>query len=102
MNQYSRRWRFNLCRRVLKIGGDGAELFEEPGAALAAKTGEPAVNLGPHEFDEALEQISLEGSRACPLCGAIVVSHRSVLRETPAGLSAPWFLRPGFFLSGVI
>ena len=40
---------------------------------------EPTNHPGGQPFDEALEQIALEGRCVCPLCGAIVTSDGSVL-----------------------
>jgi hypothetical protein len=80
MSQQSRWRRFDPRRGVPMMGGDGASLFEESDAALAAKAEEPTADLERREFDEALEQVGSEGFRVCPLCGAIVPRDRSVLR----------------------
>jgi hypothetical protein len=60
---------------------DGASLSEEPDADAA----HPSEAEGPRDdpagwdVDEAIEQITSEGCRVCPLCGAIVASDGSVL-----------------------
>jgi hypothetical protein len=51
------------------LNSDGAKLMERLEADLDSAATKSANDLDLRDFDEALEQIVLEGCRTCPRCG---------------------------------
>ena len=61
------------------IETDGEEPSGEPDTFPFSPDDESTNDPAGAEFDEALEQIALDGRCVCPLCGAIVASDGSVV-----------------------
>jgi hypothetical protein len=71
--------RFDSRWLLSAVETDGKETSEPPDAPRFSPTRESSNDPAGRDFDEALEQIGLEGYRVCPLCGAIVARDGSVL-----------------------
>jgi hypothetical protein len=72
-HRFDSRWRFSA------VETNSEETFQTPDAAGFSPNRESTNDPAGRDFDEALEQIGLEGCRVCPLCGAIVARDGSVL-----------------------
>jgi hypothetical protein len=71
--------RFNPRRMFPAIETEREETSEAPDGYLSCSDEESTNDPDGGDFDEALEQIALEGRCVCPLCGAIVASDGSVV-----------------------
>jgi hypothetical protein len=71
--------RFNPRRMFPAFETEREETSEAPDGYLSCSDEDSTNDPAGRDFDEALEQIALEGRCVCPLCGAIVASDGSVV-----------------------